>query len=58
MILIKAMPRTLSVRLQANVPMPLAKTIQDRANYNRRSVSQEVEWLVVQGLRKEGVEVE
>lgn len=38
--------------------MPLAKTIQDRANYHRRSVSQEIEWLVVQGLRKEGVEVE
>ena len=52
------MPRTLSVRLQAHVPVPLAQTIQDRATYNRRSVSQEVEWLVVQGLRKEGVEVE
>ena len=52
------MPRTLSVRLQANVPMPLAQTIQDRAVLNRRSVSQEIEWLMVQQLRREGVEVE
>lgn len=47
----------MSVRLQVRVPMELGKIIQDRAKENRRGVSQEVEWLVVQQLRREGVEV-
>ena len=47
----------LSVRLQVRVPMELGRTIQDRAKQNCRSISQEAEWLLVQALRSEGVEV-
>ena len=47
----------ITVRLQVRVPMELGRTIQDRAKENRRSISQEAEWLLVQALRKEGVEV-
>ena len=47
----------LSVRLQVRVPMELGKTIQDRAKENRRSISQESEWLLIKALRAEGVEV-
>ena len=43
-----------SVRLQVRVPMDLGRTIQDRA---KEKISQEAEWLLVQALRHEGVEV-
>ena len=47
----------LSVRLQVRVPMALGQTIQERAKENRRSISAEAEWLIIQSLRREGVEV-
>ena len=37
--------------------MDLGRTIQERAKENRRSISQEAEWLLVQALRQEGAEV-
>ena len=47
----------MSVRLQVRVPVPLAELLQNRANKNRRSISQEVEWLAVQQLQREGEQI-
>ena len=47
----------MSVRLQVRVPMALGQIIQERAKENRRSIAQESEWLLVQALRKEGVNI-
>lgn len=47
----------MSVRLQAHMPVDIAQRVQDRAQENRRSISQEIEWLVVQSLKAEGEDV-